>query len=258
MPRCVRPGAAAHELDETTEGRLRLLREQFGVGRRELGFEVVRSGIGALDRILGDRARAGQETHLTQRGLRLGVVRLGVQDELVGRLGALEVAVLERLLGGLETRVGRLFLRFGAGRAGQLACDGVPDGVEPLTQRGLGLHALEVGERLAGRDRDDRGHRLDAEGLRDPRVGVDVDLREDPRAVRFVRELLENGRELLARLAPGRPQVDDHGHLRRPLQHLGFECRFGDVHDRGDGSGCGAVAPGRRRRRRRGGPLLER
>ncbi len=96
------PGAATHELDETTEGRLRLLREQFGVGCGELGFEVVRSGIGALDRILGNRARAGQETHLAQRGLRLGVVRLGVQDELVGRLGALEVAVLERLLGGLE------------------------------------------------------------------------------------------------------------------------------------------------------------
>ena len=79
------------------------------------------------------------------------------------------------------------------------------------------------------------------------RVGVDVDLGQHPRAAALRGEPLEHRRQLLARPAPLGPEVEDHRHLERPVQHLGLEGRLGDVDD---GRARRALRGGRARRRR--------
>ena len=57
------------------------------------------------------------------------------------------------------------------------------------------------------------------------------------------------GTERRARPAPRGPQVDDDGHRRAAVQHVGLECLVGDVH-RPDANGCsrdGRTVPGRGR-----------
>ena len=82
---------------------------------------------------------------------------------------------------------------------------------------------LAVLERLHGRDR------LDAEGLREPRVGVGVDLHELDLPVALVDGLLDHGPERAARTAPLGPEVDDHGLLVGALDDVALEGRFGGV-----------------------------
>ena len=83
------------------------------------------------------------------------------------------------------------------------------------------------------------------------RVLVDVDLRQHDLAVGGVDHLLDDRPERAARPAPLCPQVDDDGHLLRPLHHLGVERGVGDI-DIGHGfeaTGRLLDGPGRRLRR---------
>ena len=68
-------------------------------------------------------------------------------------------------------------------------------------------HDRAVLERLHGRDA------LDAERGGEALVGVRVDLGQRDLAVALVDRLLEHGRELAARAAPGGPEVDDDREL---------------------------------------------
>ena len=70
---------------------------------------------------------------------------------------------------------------------------------------------------------------LHAEGLGKLLLDLGVDLAEDEGTAVFGRELLEHGRERLARVAPIRPEVEQDGRLHRALHHVLLERRDGDV-----------------------------
>ena len=129
------------------------------------------------------------------------------------------------------------------GDAGHLVAQRVEQLGDPLAQLRLGLGAVEGRHRLAAGHDDDVRDRLHLEGLRDARVRVDVDLRENPRAAALGGELLEHRRELLAGPAPLGPEVDDDRHLHRALDDLGLERLLGDVQD--DGRRGAATGGGR-------------
>ena len=104
---------------------------------------------------------------------------------------------------------------------------------------GLGDQIVEIGGlQRAGLLEDDlallgdhqRGHRLDAGGLGQILVGVDIHLDEgDVRVLRLVGGRLENRAERAARAAPGGPEVNEHDFVVGDgLLEIG----------RGDGGGC--------------------
>ena len=66
-------------------------------------------------------------------------------------------------------------------------------------------------------------------GSREARVGVDVDLDERDRVPRVLDRRLDHRREGVARAAPVRPEVDEHGLSRRSRDHLLLEGLFGGV-----------------------------
>src|SRR5690606_19260837 len=70
---------------------------------------------------------------------------------------------------------------------------------------------------------------LDLHRLRDLRVGVDVDLGQHEPTGILVGQLLEDRAELLAGLAPVRPEVDDDGYVERALGDVLLERLVGDV-----------------------------
>jgi hypothetical protein len=81
---------------------------------------------------------------------------------------------------------------------------------DPLANLSLGQGTQEAVHQLAADNRDDHRNALHLECLAEARIGVHVDLGQDPLAARFSRQLLQHRAELLARAAPLRPQVDDH------------------------------------------------
>jgi hypothetical protein len=85
------------------------------------------------------------------------------------------------------------------------------DLADPLLDLGLGQGAEEAVHELAADHRDDHGNALDLEGLGQARVGVHVDLGQDPLTVGLAGQLLQHWAELLARTTPLGPQVDDDG-----------------------------------------------
>ena len=90
---------------------------------RVWAVDVVGRGVGGGERVGSGLVGPAEQLHLAQRQPGLRVVGLGVEDRLVGRLGAGEVAALERLLGGVQPRVlgdlgGVLGLGPGTGAAG--------------------------------------------------------------------------------------------------------------------------------------------
>ena len=123
--------------------------------------------------------------------------------------------------------------------------------LDPLPQLRLGQHPGERVDRLPADDRVHHRDALDPEHLREPRVGVDVDLGQHPGAATLDGELLQHRGELLAGLAPLGPEVDHDGRGQRALQHLGLEGRLGDVDHRDPARPTGGRAPpgvGRRTR----------
>jgi len=87
--------------------------------------------------------------------------------------------------------------------------------VDELLELALGLAADEAVDRLAVREAVDGGDRLDAELGGELLVLVDVDLDQLDLAAGLLDRLLQRRGELLARPAPRRPEVDDHGRLAR-------------------------------------------
>ena len=94
------------------------------------------------------------------------------------------------------------------------------------------LRPHEAVDRLAADEAEDRRDRLHPHLRRDPLVLVDVDLDQPHLALGLGDRLLQRRRQRLARPAPGRPEVDDHRHLARGLDHVGHEGRLGPVLDR--------------------------
>ena len=115
------------------------------------------------------------------------------------------------------------------------------DLADPLPDLGLGQGAEKAVDELATDDRHDHGNALHLERLAEARVGIYVDLGQDPLAAGFASQLLQDGAELLTRVAPVRPQVDDDGRGARLLHHQAVEGLFRDVDD---GGPCTAFRPG--------------
>ena len=78
---------------------------------------------------------------------------------------------------------------------------------------------------------DDRWDALHPELLGELRVGIDVELGEQPATAPFGGCALEHGTEHLAGSAPLRPEIDDDRDLMRRLDHRGCEIRGADVDD---------------------------
>jgi hypothetical protein len=152
----------------------------------------------------GFGARAAREEHLGELDLRLGVRGL-----------ELERAPQRRLVAGRDERVGLT------------GHEGVE---EALDLRGR-QRADELVDDPPVAERLDGGDALDAEGLRDARVGVGVELGEHDLALARVRGLLEQRAEHATRPAPLGPEVDDDGELARALDDLALEVLFGDIDD---------------------------
>ena len=176
--------------------------------------------------------------HLPQCERGVGVARFGVEDRLVPLRGEGVVAVLQRasaaLNRGSSGRRRALLAASASARrrpdspASSAACEHRADELAHLR---LGQRTLEAGHELPADHGEDGRDALHLQRLGDPRVGVDVDLGEHPRPAALVGEPLQQRRELLARLAPLGPQVDQHRHLERAVQHVGLERRLGDVDD---------------------------
>ena len=107
--------------------------------------------------------------------------------------------------------------------------EGLGLGDQIIQIRGLQRAGL-LEDDLALLDDHQRGHRLDAGGLGQILIGVDVHLGEcDVRVVRIVGRRLEDRAERAARAAPCGPEVDEHDLVVGDgLLEIG----------RGDGGGC--------------------
>ena len=112
---------------------------------------------------------------------------------------------------------------------------------DPLADLGFGHGAEEAVHELAAEDRDHHGDALHLQRRAQLGVGVHVDLGQDPLAVRLGGEFLKHRRKLLARPAPFRPQIHDHGRGARTLHDVGIEGFLGDLDDDSAASGAGAV-----------------
>ena len=175
-----------------------------------------------------DAASAPQELHPGEPQLGLSARRLGSDKRLERGDGGVEVAGVEGVERCLLERVHRRVRRtcgvvraaHGAVRAHrsrrQLVGE-LDDLLDETAQLGLGDRPGEAGDELALPDHEDDGDRLHLERLGEARVGVDVDLDEEPRARVLDGELLQERRELLARPAPLGPEVDDDGDLHGAL-----------------------------------------
>ncbi|CAM5253014.1 hypothetical protein SBADM41S_06417 [Streptomyces badius] len=115
--------------------------------------------------------------------------------------------------------------------------------IQRLADLGLGGGALEEREGLTGDDGENGRHTLDAELLHQHLVGVDVDLGQQEAAVVLDGQALQQGAQLLARLAPLGPEVDDDGDLGGAMEDIALETGFIDVDHQGGGR-HGADAPG--------------
>src|SRR6056297_3996020 len=105
-----------------------------------------------------------------------------------------------------------------------------------------------------------RRDRLHLEGLAEPGVLVDVDLRQHHLAAGRIDHLLDDRSERLARAAPGRPEVDHHGHLVGRVEYVGLERFVGDVdgsHTRNATAGVGHPQDGYPRTRMSNVPGIE-
>ena len=94
----------------------------------------------------------------------------------------------------------------------------------------LGKCALKERCGLSTNQSHDRGYRLRLERLRQLRIGINVNLDQDHAAGIFRHHSFQDGRELLAGLTPGGPQIDNYRNGLRQLDVLG-ERGVDGIHD---------------------------
>ena len=145
----------------------------------------------------------------------------------------------EQLRRGVEVAGGQRRLgRFDVGRdvVDRVADQPRDEGVDArLWQR-----AHEAVDRTAVLEGEYGWDRLDAHLPGNLRVVVDIELDQPDRALRRAHGLLQDRRELAAGPAPGRPEIDQHRHLARGVDHVAHEVLGGGVLDE---VGVGVAAP---------------
>ena len=149
---------------------------------------------------------------------RARVFRIGVDDRLYESERAFRVAGLKQAVG-LRDRLG-------------IVADRPDEPFDEGDDLALRNRADEAVDRLALLEGDDRRDRLDAELLGDLRMIVDVHLDEADLALGRRDRFFNDRRELLARTAPRRPEIDDDGRLERGGDDIRAECRRGRLHGR--------------------------
>jgi hypothetical protein len=190
------------------------------VERRERLLEVRRASPLELDP-RGQAGGAEVAGHLAQQRERLRVLAARVQQARE-RYGRVRARGLERDGAPQRRLVARGHERVRLRRQQR---------VEERVDRGARLRADELRDDAAVLERLHGGDALDPEGTRDRRVRVGVELRERDLALARADRLLQHGRELAARAAPRRPEVDDDGKRARALDDLRLEVLLGDVED---------------------------
>ena len=206
-----------------------------------------------------------QELDLGEPDPGLLVGRALAQRLLVGGDAVVVVAGVDGVVRRLVQRRQRLLDRLASATSAAPFSVGSPTGTTPATPFAAATRSSSVrtartcasgcapwnsGIGWPLSDREDRRDRLDLEGLRELRVRVDVDGGEQEPAAELGGEALEHGRQLLARLAPVGPEVDDDRHGRRAVDDLGHEGRVGDRDDRSPGRRTRPAARLHRRTRR--------
>ncbi|MNN10385.1 hypothetical protein D3C81_1233070 [compost metagenome] len=101
--------------------------------------------------------------------------------------------------------------------------------VQEFTQARLRQYADELVHGLPIGNRHHMGNAAHAEMRGQLLVLVHIDLGELPLAAGFGFELFQHRSQRAAWATPGRPEIDQHGHLPRHLDHVGFEILQGDV-----------------------------
>ena len=118
--------------------------------------------------------------------------------------------------------------------------------VEEGANLAFGQCAGELVHRLPANEQHDQRDAADAQRGRQVGRLVGVDLGQLEGAAVSFGQPFQHRPQRLARPAPGRPAVQQHGHLHRPLDDLGLEVGFGDVVDEAAcGSGLLACHRGR-------------
>ena len=199
-------------------------------GRRRLARELERGarachgcGLGLRrrderQRLLGAGEIAGLDVALGESGKALRVLAILLQDLAEQLRRVVDVAGGERRLGGFEVR--RDVAR---GVADQARDKGV--------DARLGQRSHEAVDRTAVLEGEHGGDRLHAHLAGDLRVVVDIELDQPDRALRRAHRLFQDRRELAAGPAPRRPEIDQHRHLARGLDHVAHEVLGGGVLD---------------------------
>ena len=113
----------------------------------------------------------------------------------------------------------------------ELPADLADERVHPALKLLLGLGALEGGQRPARRERHDRGHRPDAQGLGDLGGLIGVGVRVDELKLRLAGELPERAAQALRVIAALAADLEHDRHLHRAPNDLGLEVLGRDLDD---------------------------
>ncbi len=144
-------------------------------------------------------------------GKRLGIFRIGLHHSAVKLRSTVDIARRQKPRRLLEHRFDFGCL-IGTGRTGEA--------VDELANLAFRYRTHEAVGGTAADEGDDSRDRLDAELACDRRMVVDVHLHELDAALSFVDHLFQDRRQLLARTAPGRPEIDKHGLIARLLDDV--------------------------------------
>ena len=196
-------------------------RRAFGLGGRH-----------ERQRLLGAGKVAGLDVALGKAGERLRVLAICLQHLAEHLRRGVDVAGRQRGLGGLE---------IGGGVAGSSP---IRRAMKALT-RDFRQRAHEAVDRPAVLEGEHRRDRLHAHLAGNLRMLVDIELDQPDRALCRPHGLFQDRRELAAGTAPRRPEIDQHRHLARGLDHVAHEVFGGGVLDEvGVRAACTAFARG--------------
>ena len=210
-----------------------------GVRRRRLARKLQRGarachgcGFGLCrrdepQRLLGAGEIAGLDVALGESGKALRVLAILLQDLAEQLRRGVDVAGGKRRLGGFEVR------RNVAGRVADQTRD---KGVDA----GFGQRSHEAVDRTPVLEGEHGGDGLHAHLPGDLRMIVDIELDQPDRALCRAHRLFQDRRELAAGTAPRRPEIDQHRHLARGLDHVAHEVLGGGVLNQ---VGLGAAPP---------------